>query len=130
MIQDLDKYVQEGTRQLSDGDFYVETTDDLTLKHNDKVTQVVRRLFEKGEISQKVYEYLSMDSPRTSLFYLLPKIHKDKCNQPGRPIVSANDCPTERISQLVDHFLQLLLIKNRSHLRDTTDFINCIKSLG
>ena len=48
---------------------------------------------------------------------------------PGRPIISANDSPTERISQLADHFLQPLLPENRSHLKDTTDFLRKLANL-
>ena len=46
---------------------------------------------------------------------------------PGRPIVSANSSPTERISQLVDHFLQPIVSTTPSYVRDTTDFINLLE---
>ena len=37
---------------------------------------------------------------------MLPKIHKPQRPPAGRPIISGNDSPAERISQLVDHFPQ------------------------
>jgi hypothetical protein len=37
-------------------------------------------------------------------FYLMPKIHKE--NNPGRPIVSANGHPTEKISEFIDFHLR------------------------
>jgi hypothetical protein len=40
-------------------------------------------------------EYLTPEDPKPGRFYLLPKIHKE--NNPGRPIVSANGHPTEKI---------------------------------
>ena len=82
------------------------------------------------EITPEVGEFLVQDKPRTAQFYLLQKIHKGRDNPPGRPIVSANDCRTERISQFVDFFLQSLLYHNKSHLKDTTDFINNILKIG
>ena len=76
-------------------------------------------MLDTKEIDPKCAEYLLIDSPRTANFYLLPKIHKGKIPPPGRPIVSANDCPTERISQFVDHFIQPLVPKLSSYVRDT-----------
>ena len=46
-------------------------------------------------------------------------------------LVSANGCPTEKISQLVDNFLTpptTTLI--RSYVKDTTDFLNKIQTVG
>jgi hypothetical protein len=40
-------------------------------------------------------EYLTPEDRKPGRFYLLPKIHKK--NNPGRPIVSANGHPTEKI---------------------------------
>jgi hypothetical protein len=48
-------------------------------------------------IDEKTLKYLIPDSPKPGRFYLLPKIHK--ANNPGRPIVSANGHPTEKISE-------------------------------
>ena len=53
----------------------------------------------------------------------MPKIHKNKIPPPGHPIISANEFPTERISQLVDFFLQPHLMKLKSYIKETTDFI-------
>ena len=41
-------------------------------------------------------------------------------------MVSANECPTERINQFVNFFLQPLSHHNRSHSKDTTDSINVL----
>ena len=55
-------------------------------------------------------------------FYILPKIHKT--GNPGRPIVSSNSHPTERISQFVDYYNNPLVSTLDSHIKDTTDFLN------
>ena len=60
-------------------------------------------------------------------FYLLPKIHKK--NNPGRPVVSSVNCHTTKISRYVDHYIQPLAKQVKSYIRDTTDFLNKIKSL-
>ena len=91
---------------------------------------MVRKIFERGEITCDTLEFLVQDQPRTAQFYLLPKIHKRLPNPPGRPIVSANECPTERISQFVDFFLKPFVPNIRSYLRDTSHFILEIADLG
>ena len=45
----------------------------------------------------------------------------------GRPIISGCEGPTERISSFVDHLLQPIAQKQKSYLKDTTDFINFIE---
>ena len=63
--------------------------------------------------------------PRVPVFYTLTKIHKP--TPVGRPIISGNDGPTERISAFVDSLLQLIAKSQKSYLKDTTDFINFIE---
>ena len=82
------------------------------------------------EITQKTYDYLIKGGNRTSVFYMLPKIHKNLKKLPGRPIVSSVDSPTEKISQLIDVILKPLIIQNKSYLEDTPDFINKINSVS
>jgi hypothetical protein len=114
---------------LSDHNFYIETETDLTAFHNEIVTNLVNYLESKGEISKKCSAYLRNNNPRTSELYLLPKVHKCKLPMPGRPIVSANNSPTERISEFADFFLKPLVQNTKSYVRDTTDFINHIESV-
>jgi hypothetical protein len=86
-------------------------------------------MYDNNEISKKCKDYLKSGGVRTPLFYILPKIHKNKIPPPGRPIMSANDCPTEKISALVDHFLRPLVCKTKSYVKDTTHFLNLINEI-
>ena len=74
-------------------------------------------------ISEQTYRFLSTGGKRTSVFYILPKIHKNLENPPHRPIVSSIDCPTERISMMLDIILQPLLLTTKSYIKDTPDFL-------
>ena len=130
VIQNRHDYIQEGTRQLSDPKFYKEVTTDFTSVHNMEVQAAIDQLYHNNEISKKCSEYLKISQPRTSQLYLLPKIHKNTFPVPGRPIVSANNSPTERISELADHFLQPLVSNTTSYVRDTTDFLNKISEVN
>ena len=129
VIQQKEDYIREGLRQLMDQNFYQEVTEDLTSKHNEEILQLINTMANDEEITARCATYLHIEKPKTPQLYLLPKIHKNKSPVPGRPIVSANSSPTERISQLADFFLQPLVSKTRSYVKDTTDFINKIEDI-
>ena len=83
VVQNHSDYINEGLRQLSDKNFYLETKTDLTAKHNALVQTEVKRLISTKEISEKTGQYLFIENARTSKLYLLPKIHKN-VNPPPR----------------------------------------------
>ena len=118
VVWDRDKYIQEGIRQLSDNHFYVEIDTDLTSKHHREVVTILDDMHSHQEIYISCYKYLTYTPIRTAKVYMLPKIHKDKANPPGRPIVSGNGCPKERIFQFVDFFLQPG-VKDKGHILKT-----------
>ena len=130
VIQDRTDYIKEGLRQLSDTNFYKQVDTDLTTHHQKLVSTYVNKLVHIGEITQKCADYLSIENPRTANFYLLPKIHKGKLPPPGRPIVSANECPTERISQFVDHLIQPIVPTLKSFIKDSGHFLNVLQSIN
>lgn len=123
-------YIREGLKQLEDARFYKETTENLTDTHKLEIDTFVKNLHYKSEIDKKCCEYLTSNNKRTSQLYLLPKIHKQQRPPPGRPIVSANSSPTERISQFVDHFINPLVKLTKSFIQDTTDFLNRLQEVG
>ncbi len=130
VLMDRCDYVAEGMSQLGNEKFYKPLMECPTASHDKEICDFLSKMKLRGEISEKTFNYLAPMQSRTPEFYLLPKIHKPKRPPPGRPIISANSCPTERISQFVDHFVKPLLPKIKSYLRDSTDFINSLLALG
>ena len=130
VVQNVLDYINEGLRQLSDPKFYIETQEDLTTQHTKDINYFLRTMLDSKDIDDKCYEYLYVSKERTSLFYMLPKIHKNSKTPPGRPIVSGNGCPTERISQFVDFFLQPTVKTLPSYVQDTTHFLKKLSRLG
>ena len=130
VIQNIDDYIREGERQLNDTKFYKACDFDLTEKHANIIKNVVSEMHEKDEISDKTLRYLTTNCNRTAQFYMLPKIHKSVTNPPGRPIISGNDCPTEKISHMIDIILQPFVPKIKSYVKDTTDFIKKLSSIS
>ena len=82
---------------------------------------------DRKSITEDVWKYLSSTQTKPARFYLLPKIHKR--GNPGRPIISSCDAPTERISKFVDHHLRPLVQTIPYYIKDTTDFLMKVQSL-
>ena len=118
VIQGKQYYAKEGERQLHNDYFYEETETDLTGEVIHRVNLYVNNMLQMGQISQNTSKYLTTDIDRTQQFCLLPKIHKDINNPPGKPIVWGSGRPTEKISQFVDHFIGLLVPLSESYIRD------------
>ena len=127
VILDTVDYMHEALTQLSNRAFYAPQSEDLTQRHENLVNQLVTSWLTARIIDSKVHKFLCAYKSRTARFYLLPKIHKKGI--PGRPIVSANGCPTEHLSAFVDALLCPLVVTNPSFIRDTTDFINKISNI-
>ena len=119
-------YINEGQRQLHNTQFYEETDSDLTGEVIHRINLHAHNMLQRGQISQSTCNYLTTDTDRTQQFYLLPKIHKNPLNPPGRPIVSDSRGPTEEISQLVDHFIGPFMPLSKSYIRDSTHLINIL----
>ena len=128
VILDTKDYVTEGNRQLNDRSTYEVTTQDLTDQINNKVNSKLDEMERNGEITHSLKESLKSEVPTTPCIYFLPKIHKGQIPPPGRPVVSANGCATEKISAFVDSFIKKLVPKMKSHVKDTNDFINKIET--
>jgi hypothetical protein len=129
-VMDRDQYLAEGYKQLSNENYYKKMDTDLTPKHGKMINDFIDNMLTNGEIDISVYNYLVQKEYRTPNLYLLPKVHKGIIPPPGRPILSANGSPTEKISQFVDHFLKPCATKHRSYIKDTTEFIQKLNNVG
>ena len=114
-------YIKEAERQL--------TVDKDPTQKFKEVDEQLDQMVENGDITNKVKKILQTNKPKTPNIYFLPKVHKQTLPPPGRPIVSANSCLTEKISAFVDHFLNPLVKESKSYIKDTTDFINKIERI-
>ena len=124
LILNTTDYINEGLRQLGYSNFYIETPEDLTSIHTRAVNDNLKTMHENKEIDDNCFQYLTYSNGRTAMFFMLPKIHKKLKNPPGRPIVSGNSYPTEKISQVVDFFFHPHVRQLPSYIKDTTHFLN------
>ena len=130
VIMNTTDYILMSDKLLSDTKFYKRLDNNPTDKHNREVNKILDEMLARDEIDITCHNYLYNQNPRTPTFYTLPKIHKGKSPPPGRPIVSANNSPTEKISSFVDFFLNPTIPFLKSYIKDTTHFLQQIKNIN
>nr|XP_048688123.1 uncharacterized protein LOC125627729 [Caretta caretta] len=125
VIMNRSEYEQEAARQLSNTPFYKPLPSDPTESYQKKLQHLLKKLPEKAQ------EQIHTDTPlesRPGIFYLLPKIHKP--GNPGLPIISGIGTLTAGLSGYVDSLLRPYATGTPSYLRDTTDFLRKLQSIG
>ena len=137
IILNKSDYIFEAYRQLSDSSYYQKINAPIYPKVAGKFNEILDKLVDEKFIDEKQYDYLSVkENARSRLFYLLPKIHKDRdiwINNgkipPGRPIVSDCNSDSYRVSAYIDSFLQPLAVKHSSYIKDTFHFLEKLKDI-
>lgn len=130
VVMSKEMYMTEAHRELSDHRYYRKLSEDPTEVHASRVEELLEEMLDDKAIDKNTKEYLTPGNPKAARFYHQPKIHKMITPVPGRPIVSSCGAPTEHISEYVDYHLQPLVAKTPSYLKDTTDFLKKLDSLG
>ena len=69
---------------------------------------------------------LIVQHPRTSKFYLLPKMHKP--GNPGRPIVSACQCSIELLASYLDKITAPFVRRLDSYVKDSGHMLTILDS--
>ena len=128
VVMNRDWYINKCLRQLNDTKFYKTLDNDITNDIQKRIQVYVQRMHHDKIIDDDTRRFLIQTDPKPGRFYILPKIHKQ--GNPGRPIVSSNSHPTERISQFVDYHLKPLLQTTQSFIKDTTHFLHKLEQLG
>lgn len=136
---DLDDYVAEARRQLSNELHYRKIPEFISPNIRDEICDILRHLKESKFLKGRQVKYLEPpELPRKRYFYLLPKIHKEvsKWNllnnhpfPPGRPIVSDINSDTYKLAEYIDHYLQKVGHSHPSYIKDTPDFIAKLRNL-
>ncbi|CAM4618796.1 unnamed protein product [Lepidochelys olivacea] len=125
VIMNRSEYEQEAARQLSNTSFYKPLPYDPTESYQKQLQHLLKKLPEKAQ--DQIHTDTPLE-PRPGIFYLLPKIHKP--GNPGRPIISGIGTLTAGLSGYVDSLLRPYATSTPSNLRDTTDFLRKLQSIG
>ena len=122
VIMSTEDYLTRVMNHLNNSQFYEKLSEDPTERFSKEVTNYLSGMFERNVLDRNTFQFLLPKDPRTSRFYILPKIHKP--GAPGRPIVSSCGAPTEGISKFIDHHLGPLVKNIPSYVKDTNDFLS------
>jgi len=129
VVEDRTNYIRDGLTHLSDENVYAKLDSDPTTKLGEAINRFTLSLYDKGVVDSITKNYLlfSPDNmPRTQQMYFLKKIHKSPTAV--RPICSGCGGATEKISKLVDHYLQPFVPKIESHIKDSGHLIHLIEN--
>ena len=131
-IMNRNDYQAEIARQLG-SHHYERLNHDITAETIALVHGVLHNLFCENEIDKSTFEYLTPNNHkiRTPVMYVLPKIHKAppaNTKFAGRPIISGNGSPTERISEFVDYFLIPIVKEQDTYVKDTNHILHILDS--
>uniref|UniRef100_A0A8C5LZK0 Reverse transcriptase n=1 Tax=Leptobrachium leishanense TaxID=445787 RepID=A0A8C5LZK0_9ANUR len=129
VILNKEQYNQEANRLLDDLHTYTKLGRDPTERIKNIFHEYLQRGKDSDIINDNEYRYLKINFPRIPVFYYLPKVHKNKEQPPGRPIVLGIDSISCRISEYVDHLLQPLVQKTPAYLKDTITILQLIRDL-
>ncbi|KAL9952017.1 hypothetical protein ACROYT_G039216 [Oculina patagonica] len=125
VVWDRDLYQEEAMKQLSDERFYQQIDQEIVEAQHKEVTSTISHAISTCDLPPKA-KNLNVDHPRTSKFYMLPKIHK--AGNPGRPIVSACSCPTSNISAYLDSVIAPLVKQLPTYVKDTSHALQMLDS--
>ena len=93
MVMSYDDYVREVEHQLGNSNYYQLLPKDPTLCFTTEINKFLLEMKNLHSIDENTWKYLHSTDTQQAQFYLLPEIHKP--GNPGRPIVSSNNAPTE-----------------------------------
>ena len=80
-------------------------------------------------MKKEIIKCFEVKDPKFARLCLLPKIHKQLTNIPGRPVISNCGYYTENVSAFLDFHLQPWAQAVKSYTKDTNDFFIKLCSL-
>ena len=119
-------YVQKA-KELLDQPTYRNITNDPTIKHKNKLVNILKDIKTEGEIDETLYKKLYPTGAGPPKFYGLPKIHKEGI--PLRPIVSSIGAASYATSKELARILKPLVGRSIYHVHNTQDFIQQLKDI-
>ena len=100
-------------------------TEDATKRNQETVEAFIIQAIAKEELRQSATN-LIVQHPRTSKFYLLPKLHKP--GNPDRPILSACQCPTETFASYLEKVTAPIIRGLDSYVKDSGHMLTILDS--
>lgn len=129
VLQSKEQYLTELNRHLQDETMYTRLLGNPTVKYKKELEALVNLGMRKNILNPKEIKYLIPETCRIPIIYTVPKIHKNKENPPGRPIVNGIDSLTSRMDQYIDYFIQPAVQQTEAHLKDTKHILQLLNTV-
>ena len=126
VVLDRKDYLRELNKIVSDQNTYVPLIGNPIIQYRRTLEELIHKGGRLGILNEKEQLFLIPKAPRIPILYCLPKIHKSLTCPPGRPIVGGIDSITSRVGKYIDYFLQPLVQKVPSYLKDTKHVLNLL----
>ncbi|CAJ0950559.1 unnamed protein product [Ranitomeya imitator] len=130
VVMDTSFYQTMVHQHLDDRNTYLLLDRDPTSDISKEIQQLIKIYKEQNVIDTKLGEFLLNLHPVVPVFYALPKIHKHLTCPPGRPIVASTNSILSPLAMTIEKILTPLLVHITSFIRDTSDFLEGLKSIG
>ena len=124
------RYIEIGNEHLSNSNIYTEIPSMSPKTIELKVNKVWKTVAKRNNLDFSTTKRYVSNNTDLAKFYFLIKTHKSGNVPKIRPIVSNINCPTTKISWLLDKALKPLLQHVTAHIENTSDLINRLKSLA
>eukprot|EP00079_Xenopus_tropicalis_P025906 XP_012819539.1 PREDICTED: uncharacterized protein LOC101732444 [Xenopus tropicalis] len=122
VILNKSDYVFEAHRQLSDRETYLPLEKSPLNLYASELDALLQEALSFNIIDDKLIAFIKNDTPKSAIFHHLPKIHKKERPPVGRPIIAGIGSLGENLCEFIDHFLQPLVLRLPSYLRDSEIF--------
>ncbi|CAJ0943123.1 unnamed protein product [Ranitomeya imitator] len=130
VVMNKNQYIAEIKRQLADTTTYRKIQADPVYNIRRKIATILTKHTQLQTIDAKTKTFLTNDHPVTPVLYILPKIHKNLLNPPGRPIVASTDSILNPISIYLEKLLTPYTHQTKSFILDTSDFLKRIQDIN
>ncbi|CAJ0940426.1 unnamed protein product [Ranitomeya imitator] len=122
-------YEEQAERLLNDTSCYRRLPSNPLPAYQMELIKILDEAFAKGIIPKQLLDTVQKMVPKLPTFYLIPKVHKNPENPPGRPIVAGNEGLCEIICDTLEHFLRPLVISLPSYNKNTTSALKRLDNL-
>ncbi|KAM9305433.1 uncharacterized protein PAF06_013989 [Gastrophryne carolinensis] len=129
VLLDEGYYIKEIEGQLSDTNTYRRIGENPFPRVVARLRDKLDWAREEGLLAPKVLNYLNVVEYNIPVLYTIPKVHKCLSEPPGRPIVSGNGGPLERVARFVDENLKPLVKILPSFVLDSNDLLRKLRQV-
>ncbi|XP_073431355.1 uncharacterized protein [Dendrobates tinctorius] len=122
-------YEAQTNKLLSNIQEYQLLTFNPVHKFKIELIDILTEAVENNIVPKKLLDIHLKINPRLATLYLIPKIHKNPFDPPGRPIVAANEGICETICNVIEFFLKPLVTQLPSYIKDTTAALGHLENM-